>query len=154
MDLALKHIETISNEKEKTIVQNEFVRLSRLEFTPMRKRKLRDNVKINESVPVFLRRMLLSLYSGKCQLSNFSFLMRNNKPYFEIHHIDSLKGNHLKNLLVVSPNIHAQFTYAHVKQTFDKDGWLRTVRFNNKCCNVFQVVDKLPMSFKKEVHSV
>ena len=79
--------------------------------------------------------------------------MKNGNPYFEIHHIDPLKGNHFKNLLVVSPNVHAQFTFADLEQHFDNYGWLRKVKFNEVTHNVYQIIDDLPIDFEKEVHS-
>jgi len=78
--------------------------------------------------------------------------MKNNKPYFEIHHINPLKGNHFKNLIVVCPNVHAQFTYAKLEQVFDNDGWLRKVKFNENMYPVYQIIDYLPNYFEKEVH--
>ena len=63
-----------------------------------------------ESVPASLRAILARLYKGQCQISGFSFLKRDGEPYFEVHHIDPLLGHHAKNVLVVCPNVHAQFT--------------------------------------------
>ena len=94
----------------------------------------------------------MELYEGKCQITNFSFLTKKNKPYFELHHIDPEKGNHLKNLLVVSPNTHAQFTHANLIQHFDNEGWLRKVKFNKDEYTVFQIIDDLPKKFEKEIH--
>ena len=92
------------------------------------------------------------MYEGKCQVTNFSFFTKKNKPYFELHHIDPEKGNHLKNLLVVSPNTHAQFTHANLIQHFDNEGWLRKVKFNKDEYKVFQIIDDLPNEFEKEIH--
>lgn len=78
--------------------------------------------------------------------------MKNNKPYFELHHIEPNKSNHIKNLLVVSPNIHAKFTYSRLKQIFDEDGWLRQVFFTNVKFTVSQIIDSLSKDFNKEVH--
>ena len=78
--------------------------------------------------------------------------MRNGNPYFEIHHIKPEIGSHLKNILVVSSNIHAQFTYAFVEEFFDQDGWLRRVKFNKEIFLVNQIIDKTPKRFEKEVH--
>ncbi len=147
----IEKISIITNESKEEVLKNEFVRLAKQKISE-RKTKIISKSKSKENVPVSLRKILLGVYGGKCQLSNFSFLMKNGKPYFEIHHINPFKGNHLKNLLVVSPNIHAQFTYANVKQFFDKEGWLRKVRFNEKMYNVFQVIDNLPNSFEKKVY--
>ena len=149
---SLDSISKISNYDKDEIIKNEFVRLSN-KFVSERKIQIIDQVKIKDSVSLSMRKILLSLYDGKCQVSNFTFLMKNDKPYFEIHHIDSLKGNHFKNLLVVSPNVHAQFTYARLEQAFDDEGWLRKVKFNNDLLNVYQVIDSLPHYFEKEVHS-
>ena len=61
------------------------------------------------------------------------------KPYFEIHHVDPLKGHHPKNLVVVCGNCHNQFEYAEVKQVFD-DEWLIRVSFNKRTHSVKQAV--------------
>ena len=79
--------------------------------------------------------------------------MKTGLPYYEIHHIKSNLGNHLKNLLVVSPNIHAQFTYTIAEEFFDTDGWLRKVKLNNEEFSVFQIIDNTPVQFQKEIHS-
>ena len=86
-------------------------------------------------MPLPLRKILELIYEGRCQVSNFTFTQRNGKPYFEIHHIKSDLGNHFKNLLVVSPNIHAMFTHANCEEYFDNNGWLREVRLNDKNFN-------------------
>ncbi|MDO4728345.1 MAG: HNH endonuclease [Bacteroidota bacterium] len=148
----LKLLSNLSNLSKKEILQNEFVRLS-MEDISERKIVQNKNVLSREKVNYSLRKILLELYKGKCQISNFTFLMKNGIPYFELHHIDSNKGNHLKNILVVSPNIHAQFTYCELVQTFDEEGWLRKVKFNNEQeMNVFQIIDYLPKKFEKEIH--
>lgn len=147
----LNVLSKFSNTDKSQILKNEFVRLSKIEI-PSRKSKIIEKVEVKENVPVALRKVLASLYLGKCQVSNFTFLMKNGKPFFEIHHIDPSKGNHFKNLLVVSANVHRQFSYANVKQNFDNDGWLRKVQFNGVEHNVFQAIDHLPQYFEKEVH--
>jgi hypothetical protein len=149
-----KHILSLSkitNKSSDDVIKSEFVRLANQGLTT-RKTKIIPKVRIKENVPPSLRKILFELYGGKCQVSSFTFLMKNGNPYFEIHHIDPFKGNHLKNLLVVSPNVHEQFTYANLEQYFDKDNWLRKVKFNEQTHSVFQVVDKLPKFFEKEIH--
>lgn len=144
-------ISKITNLREEEILKNKFIDLANEEI----KKRSRINKKITsakENVPYFIREILLHLYKGRCQLTNFTFLMQNNKPYFEIHHINPDKGNNVKNLLVVSPNIHAQFTFANVEHTFDDNGWLRKVKFNLEEHDVFQIIDNLPMQFEKEIH--
>lgn len=147
----LLQLSNITNKTADEVIKNEFVRLSNNKVE-QRKTKEYSRSNLKESVPALMRRILLELYNGKCQVSGFSFLMKNGTPYFETHHIDTSLGNHFKNLLVVSPNIHAQFTYALLEQYFDNDGWLREVKFNMHQYKVFQIIDKLPKVFEKEVH--
>ena len=147
----LNLISKFTNSTKQEILKNEFVRLSNNEIKE-RKSYKKPSTTTRENVPLSLRKILLNLYEGKCQVSNFSFLMKNGLPYFEIHHIDALKGNHFKNLLVVSPNVHKQFSFANLEQTFDSDGWLRNVKFNDNSFAVNQIIDKLPKYFEKEVH--
>lgn len=147
-------IETIAlttNQSKENIIKSEFSRLSQGEVSS-RKVKQRSNLKVRESIPFSLKKILLELYKGKCQISNFTFNTKNGKPYFEIHHLIPQNGHHFKNLLVVSPNVHAQFTYANVEHYFDNEGWLRKVKFNRNEYQVFQIIDKLQSTFFKESH--
>ncbi len=148
----LNNLSKISNIDKAQILTNEFVKLSKIPILD-RKSKVVEKRETKEYVPFSLRKVLTQVYSGKCQISDFTFLMKNGKAYFEIHHINPDKGNHFKNLLVVSPNVHSQFTYANIEQNFDNEGWLRKVKFNDDVYNVFQAIDKLPNIFEKEVHS-
>ena len=102
----LKHI---SNRSEKDILIGQYLNIKNLSI---KKRKYEQvNIKKRkERVPSLIRKILGAVYEGKCQLTQFSFIQKNGKPYFEVHHIDENRGNDWKNLLVVSPNIHAQFT--------------------------------------------
>ena len=144
-------ISRITNSSKEYVLRSEFVWLANKEILERKTKKIQQ-VKSREKVPISLRIILLNLYHGKCQISGFTFIMKNGKPYFEIHHIDPLKGNHLKNLLVVSPNVHAQFTFANSEHHFDDEGWLRKVKFNEDTFSVFQINDNLPKFFEKEVH--
>lgn len=147
----IKMLSKVTNVTTEEIIKSEFVRLANQEIK-IRRTKTKPQTITKENVPAVLRKFLLEIYKGKCQVSNFTFIMRSGKPYFEVHHIDPYKGDHFKNLLVVSPNIHAQFTHANLKQFFDNDGWLRKVRFNEETHSVFQIIDRLPKSFEKEIH--
>lgn len=147
----INSISKITNKNTYDVLNSEFVRLASKEIKD-RKVKIVPQVTIKENLPLALRKILLELYKGKCQVSNFTFTMRNGNPYFEIHHINPYKGNHVKNVLVVSPNIHAQFTFTDPKLYFDNQGWLRKVKFKDKTFPVFQIIDKLPQSFYKEIH--
>jgi hypothetical protein len=106
-----------------------------------------ENVrKSKEKIPASLKSLLGEIYQGHCQLTDFSFIMKNGKPYFEVHHINPNVSNHIKNLLVVCPNIHAQFTYANVYLKFDNEGWLHKVKLNE---TEFTVIQKIRDYYKK-----
>jgi len=150
-DKFLNKLSQITNKSSIEVLKSEFVRLSN-EKISVRKSKEVPKSKINENVPSSIKKILLGLYDGKCQVSGFTFLMRNGNPYFEIHHIEPTIGNYFKNLLVVSSNVHSQFTYANLEQGFDKEGWLRNVKFNTQSYKVFQIIDTLPKIFEKEIH--
>ena len=152
-DAVLTALAGLTNTRAEDVIKSEYARLAS-RTVPHRKVKTRRDAKIREHIPPSLRKMLTSLYHGRCQVSGFSFLKKTGGPYFEVHHIDALKGNHVKNVLVVSPNVHAQFTHAAVKQSFDQFGWLRQVRLNDDSYTVFQVVDELTTVHKKEIHSM
>jgi hypothetical protein len=152
-DAALTEIAALTHVTPADAVMSEYFRLAGHEILK-RKVGTRKDVSTREHVPAPLRRMLTSLYRGRCQVSGFSFLKKDGEPCFEVHHIDPFLGNHPKNVLVVSPNVYAQFTHAAVEHTIDEFGWLRRVRFNGDSHPVFQVVDQLPAFFEKEVHSV
>ncbi len=150
--LKLLEVSNFTGSKLNDTALNEYHRLSerRVEKREYNKVSL---VRRKESVPVSLKKLLTGIYNGKCQITGFTFTMKNGKPYFEIHHIKSDFGNHIKNLLVVSPNIHAQFTYAFIEESFDHEGWLRQVKFNGESFAVRHIIDKIPGKFEKEVHA-
>ena len=146
----LQQISTITNCGFEETLLSEFYRLSKKDIN---KRISKSRVsKTKTSVSASIRTILSTIYNGKCQISGFGFLMKTGKPYFEIHHIKPDLGDHLKNLLVVSPNVHAQFTYANLEEFFDEQGWLRQVKFNNNEFIVNQIVDSMPIKYKKEIH--
>lgn len=151
IDKLFLKLSNITNQRKENVLESEFVRLSKLSINS-RGLKIKPTRLYREEVPASTRKILMELYKGRCQVSQFTFLMKNGKPYFEFHHIDADKGHHLKNLLVVSPNIHAQFTYSAVRQKFDSDGWLRKVKFNQDEFSVFQIIDKINTDFYKETH--
>jgi hypothetical protein len=147
----IKKISEVTNSDFQETVLGEYFRLSKNAFEKRKYFKPSIGMR-KEGIPATIRKILIEIYGGKCQITQFGFLMRNGKPYFEIHHIKPELGNHLKNLLVVCPNIHALFTYAHIEQHFDEEGWLRRVRFNNEEYNVIHIIDKIPKQFEKEIH--
>jgi hypothetical protein len=150
-----KYFEDLSlkvNKSKKEIAVVEFLKLSN-ETMKRRIYKKPSISQVRENSPSSLRRILELIYEGKCQVSNFTFIQRNGKPYFEIHHIKPDFGNYFKNLLVVSPNIHAMFTHANCEEYFDNEGWLRKVRFNHEEFNVYQAIDNIKdKDFLKDVH--
>ncbi len=147
----LGNISKIANTKPEGTLWSEFYRLSKVEVGK-RRHKILKLGKIKEGVSPSTRKLLTEIYKGKCQISGFGFLMKNGKPYFEFHHVEPVLGDHLKNVLVVSPNVHAQFTYAVVEEYFDGDGWLRRVKFNDQEFVVNHIIDKIPKRFEKEIH--
>lgn len=148
----LEAISKIANTTPKETLWSEYYRLTKMGIEERRQKVLKPR-EARENAPLSMRKLLTEIYGGKCQITGFGFLMKNGKPYFEIHHIKAELGNHIKNILVISPNVHAQFTYAFVGENFDNDGWLRQVKFKDKIFVVNQIIDKIPKKFEKEVHS-
>ena len=122
------------------VVFNEYYRL--VNTLPSKERQYIKKIasRARESVPANLRTLLGDIYQGHCQVCDFWFLKRDKEQYFEIHHLDPLKGHHLKNLLVVCGNCHNQFEHADVKQKFNDDTWLVQVYFNERIHSVKQIV--------------
>lgn len=132
------------------VVLNEFKRL--VNTMPLEDRKYaqkRDRTR--ERLPAGLRSLLEGIYHGHCQVCDFWFLTRDNKPYFETHHLNPLYGHHPKNIIVVCGNCHNQFEHANVHHDFNNDGWLTGVSFNERRVPVKQVVldVELEDSFKE-----
>ena len=149
--LKLKQISKVTNSTFQETILSEYFRLSKNKFEKRKSKNIKAG-KIKKGVPPSIRKILSEIYNGKCQFTKFGFLMQNKKPYFEIHHVRPNLGNHLKNLLVVCPNIHAQFTYAKVKEYFDKEKWLRRVKLNDNEYVINHVIDNIPKKYEKEIH--
>lgn len=144
-------LSTITNTRPTETVLSEYFRLAETEPNA-RKLRIAKTRGVRETAPASIRELLIGIYGGRCQVTGFGFRKQNGKPYFEIHHIRRELGDHLKNVLVVSPNTHAQFTYAFVEHYFDAQGWLRKVQFNGSVFEVRQAIDKIPRRYQKEVH--
>ena len=153
VETALLALAAVTQTAADEVVRSEYLRLVRQDRAPRKTRTRRDTI-ARETIPVSLRKILTALYQGRCQISGFTFVTRHSDPYFEVHHLDAAQGNHPKNIVVVSPNVHAQFTWAEVKELMDESGWLRKVWFNGDAHDVFQIVDQIPDQYHKEVHSV
>lgn len=105
-----------------------------------------------EGTPASIRTLLQAIYRGHCQVCDFWFLKRDNRPFFEIHHLDALKGHHPKNLVVVCGNCHNQFEHARVHPEFNNDDWLINVSFNKITYPVRQaLLDTKLGDFTKEL---
>lgn len=148
-----KYIELLSSKTKKTneeVAKSEFLRLISKKSSQRNTRSVSTTTK--ENVPPFIRKILLEVYKGKCQLTNFTFITKYGLPYFEVHHIKPKLTHHPKNLLVVCPNVHRQFDKANVEEYFDSDGWLRKVKFNDDEFFVRQAIDFVTKEYHKEVH--
>jgi hypothetical protein len=152
INIKLKELSQITNSTLLEVSLSEFKRLSENKMEKRAFKKPRSS-RPKESAPRHLRILLTKLYHGKCQITGFGFTTKKGFPYYEIHHIKPNYGNHIKNLLVVSPNVHAQFTYALVEEYFDNNGWLRRVKLNEQEFSVFQIINNIPQQFSKEIHS-
>jgi hypothetical protein len=134
------------------VILNEFYRLS-LKKEILNRRVIDVNSqKKRESVPLNLKIAFLELYQGHCQVCNFTFLKKDRNPYFEIHHIEPLNGNHPKNLLVVCANCHRQFEFAAIDLRYNTHGWLTEVKFNQIWFPVKQILVENELTFLKNVN--
>lgn len=148
-----KYIELLSSKTKKTndeVAKSEFLRLISKKNSLRNTRSVSTTTK--ENVSPFIRKILLEVYKGKCQLTNFTFITKSGLPYFEVHHIKPKLDHHPKNLLVVCPNVHRQFDKTNVENYFDNDGWLRKVKFNDDEYFVRQAIDFVTKEYHKEVH--
>lgn len=134
------------------VVFNEYYRLANT-LPPKERQYIRKSAsRARESVPANLRTLLGDIYKGHCQVCDFWFLKRDKVPYFEIHHLDPLRGHHPKNLVVVCGNCHNQFEHADVKQEFDDDLWLARIYFNESMHSVKQAMLRMKIEgFFKEL---
>jgi len=155
--IAFEKIELISNitqvEKSK-IIYNEFLRLAKYSNEEARKRLKISNRFSREKTPTSIRIIIESIYKGCCQVCSFSFLKRDNKPYYEIHHLDATIGHHPKNLVLVCANCHRQFEFANVEKINDEKGWLSKVYFNQNEYLVKQTINEIEkQEFVKTIYS-
>lgn len=154
-NIASQKIERISNltQVEKSrIVYNEFLRLSNYSHEEVRKR-IKISSRLNkEKTPPNIRIILGNIYNGLCQVCSFSFLKKDDNPYYEIHHLEPYIGHHPKNLVLVCANCHRQFEYAVVKKNFNEEGWLSKIIFNEKEFIVKQAINEIEkQSFLKTI---
>lgn len=119
-----------------------FTELSRLIQKPPREDRgylIERQRVVRESAPAGIRTLLEAIYQGHCQVCDFWFLKKDNKPFFEIHHLDPLKGHHPQNLVAVCGNCHNRFEYANTDLEFHDD-WLVRVSFNQETYSVTQAL--------------
>jgi len=131
------------------VVLNEYQRLLNTPQYEGRRYIKKYSSRTKENTPTNIRILLEEIYRGHCQICDFWFLKRDKRPFFEIHHLNPLKGHHPQNLLVVCGNCHNQFEYADVKQTYNGDGWLFRLSFNK---NIYSVKQNALIT-KREVFS-
>jgi len=81
----LEKVKKIANLDSAEILENAFITLANIKGAPERKIKETTRTARRETVPPYLRRILLSVYEGKCQITQFTFLKRDGNPYFELH---------------------------------------------------------------------
>ena len=132
---------------------NEYRRL--VDTMPFRRREYvsRRSNQARERTPHHVRVLLGEIYQGHCQVCDFTFLKKDDKPYFEIHHIDPEEGHQPKNLMVVCANCHRQFQFANVVHTFNNEDWLIKVNFNQSAYDVNQILLNIRIEdFMKQTH--
>jgi hypothetical protein len=134
------------------VVLNEYYRLINTFPSKSRQYIKRGSSRARESAPANLRTLLENIYKGHCQVCDFWFLKKDKGAYFEIHHLDPMRGHHLKNLLVVCGNCHNQFEHADVKQEFNDNMWLLRVTFNGRIYPIKHISSTMKMEvFSKEL---
>ena len=155
-DAALEGVIQLANWTEldnSKVALNEYRRL--VDTMPVRRRGYvsRQSNQTRERTPHNLRVLLEGIYQGYCQVCDFTFLKKNDKPYFEIHHIDPVEGHQPQNLIVVCANCHRQFQFANVDHTFNDEGWLIKVNFNQSFYDINQVLLNSEIEdFMKQTH--
>ena len=132
---------------------NEYRRL--VDTMPIRKREYvsRQSNQTRERAPHNLRVLLGEIYQGCCQVCDFTFLKKDDKLYFEIHHIDPVESHQPKNLMVVCANCHRQFQFANVDHIFNDESWLIKVNFNQSSYDINQILLNAKIEdFMKQTH--
>lgn len=152
---AIDEVENIAGwteSKKETVIISEYTRL--IETGKVQEREsVKRSGQARKGIPSNLRILLQEIYKGHCQLCDFTFLKRDNKPYFETHHINPSIGNHPKNIIVVCANCHRQFEYAKLHEEFTDDGWLKRVVFNGKEYGINQIIFTRKFEkYIKEIH--
>ena len=128
------------NEEPNVIALNQFRNLSEVSEELLRKKFEGLESRGKEKTPYSLRILLYSIYSGHCQVCNFTFKKRDGFNYFEIHHIRPFISHTPKNLLSVCPNCHRRFEYSEVEHWFNPENWLIKVRFNDNFFHIRQAL--------------
>jgi len=134
-ETALQRINDIADwtrTTRKMAALGEFRRIVEQESLTERQYVRKNSNLSREGVPHHVRALLEEIYQGHCQVCDFTFLKRDGRPYFEIHHINPEYGNHPKNLVLVCANCHRQFEYSDVHHYFNPDRWLTRVSFNGR----------------------
>lgn len=150
----LDEISKWTKTRKNEVYLSEYIRLLKEMPITERKRELKSSLRAKETVPNNIRILLEELYKGHCQICDFFFLKTNNKPYYEIHHINPLIGHHPQNLILVCANCHKQFEFARIKKFFDQSGWLVGVKFNEVYHDINNIAIDKKIEFIKKVHTI
>lgn len=135
------------------VFKREFLRLTKTDQIKHRKKRKSNTTFVRETTPTNIRLIYEVIYGGLCQVCSFTFLKKNKRPYYEIHHLNPSLGHHPQNLILVCANCHRQFEYADVEKHFNSDGWLSYVKFNDVEYNINQAIDKFTKrEFEKTIY--
>lgn len=139
-EIAGEQLRRLAESKKEKVQEIAFQEIALIAQRPLLKRKRVMILQRGraEAVPPSLRALLEAIHQGKCQICSFTFKKRDGKPYFEIHHLESDKGHHPMNVLVICPNCHAQLENATVTEMERVMGWLVAVRINGRRFRVRQ----------------
>jgi len=94
---ALLEAEKIANMDSAKILENEFVKLSSIKGAPERKITQTSRTSKRESVPPYLRKILQSVYEGKCQLTQFTFISEELLRLIDNGFVDELENKYSGN---------------------------------------------------------
>ena len=154
-EVRIKSVATWTGELKSKVIISEFLRLLDKVKVQDRIARSRELSKTRERASASIRYILGEIYKGHCQVCDFWFLKKNDKSYFEIHHINPIRGDDLKNILVVCANCHRQFEFADSKLFFNPEEWLIAVKFNEKLSVVDQFYLRIDIKeFYKHIHII
>ncbi len=141
-DAGLRKISEWTGFRKIQVALREFEEIAKDKGYESRRRILERAGLTREKIPHSVKTLIGEVYKGHCQVCDFTFLKKDRRPYFEIHHLERERGHRLKNLLSVCPNCHRQFEYADVRLWHNSQQWLVRVKFNDRVHEVNQILCK------------